>query len=160
MKPELVILAHNIRSAYNVGSIFRTADAAGVARVVLSGYSARPPHPGVVKTALGAEQSVSWEGIQTPGPWLRQMRKRGYHIAALELTSQSHNLFQWRPKWPLILIIGNEVRGISPALQNLSHDVVHIPMVGQKESLNVATAFGVTVYYCLFFSSKTGIVER
>lgn len=143
---ELILLAHNIRSAYNVGSIFRTADGASVTKLILSGYSARPPHPGLTKTALGAELSVPWESIKQPGPWLRRMRKEGYQIVALEQSTRSKNIFTWKPKWPMILIVGNELRGVSPALQHQCDTVVHIPMRGQKESLNVASAMAVAVY--------------
>ncbi len=149
MNRELVLLAHNIRSAYNVGSFFRTADGAGVSRIVLSGYSARPPHPGVKKTALGAEEIVPWESIAQPGPWLRRMRRRGYHIVALEQTPNSQTIFTWKPKWPLILIVGNEVRGVSPGLLKYAQTKLEIPMRGQKESLNVASAMAVGVYSIL-----------
>ncbi len=145
----LIVLCHNIRSAYNVGSFFRTADGAGVTKLVLSGYTARPPHTGIAKVALGAETWFPWEYIKTPGPWLKRMHKAGYHIAVLEQTSQAKNLFTWKPKWPLILIVGNEVNGVSPALQKYADTHLEIPMRGRKESLNVATAFGVAVYKLL-----------
>lgn len=150
VKPELILLAHNIRSTYNVGSFFRTADGAGVCKIVLSGYTARPPHKGIDKVALGADTMVPWEYIKTPGPWLRRMKLRGYTIAALEQASGSHSLFQWKPDFPLILIVGNEVRGVSPAVQSLCDVTLEIPMHGQKESLNVATAMGVAVYSLLW----------
>ncbi len=147
MKPqELIVLAHNIRSAYNVGSFFRTADGAGVSKIVLSGYSARPPHPGVTKTALGAEDFMPWESVTQPGAWLKRKRQEGYHIAALEQSKTSKNIFTWEPTWPLVLIIGNEVRGVSPALQKLCDTTLEIPMRGQKESLNVASAMAIAVY--------------
>lgn len=150
MKRELIVLAHNIRSAYNVGSFFRTADGAGVSKIVLSGYSARPPHPSVIKTALGAEQSVPWETVAKPGPWLVRMRRQGYHIAALEQTSRSQKIFGWKPRWPLVLIVGNEVRGVSAGLLKYADTKLEIPMRGQKESLNVASAMAVAVYSILW----------
>ena len=146
---ELIVLCHNIRSTYNVGSFFRTADGAGVSKIVLSGYTARPPHPGIAKTALGAENSVAWESIKQPGPWLKRMRRAGYHVAVLEQTTKSKNIFGWKPQWPLILIVGNEVRGVSKGLQQYADVALDIPMRGQKESLNVATAMGVAVYTLL-----------
>lgn len=149
VKHELVVLAHNIRSTYNVGSFFRTADGAGVIKIFLSGYTARPPHKGVVKVALGAEEWFPWEYIKTPGPWLKKMKNLGYHIAVLEQTPQAQNLFTWKPTWPLILIVGNEVKGVSPALQKYADIHLEIPMRGRKESLNVATAMGVAVYELL-----------
>lgn len=149
MERELIILAYNIRSAYNVGSFFRTADGAGVSKTILSGYSARPPHPGVKKTALGAEAIVPWESIVQPAPWLKRMQRAGFHIVALEQSPTSKNIFHWKPKWPMILIVGNELRGVSPAVQKLCETVVHIPMRGQKESLNVASAMAVAAYQLL-----------
>lgn len=146
MQRELILLAHNIRSTYNVGSFFRTADAAGVTKIVLSGYTARPPHKGIAKVALGAETMVPWEFVKTPGAWLRRMKKLGYTIAALEQAKGSHNLLTWKPKFPIILILGNEVRGVSPALQKYCDVILEIPMRGQKESLNVASAMAVAVY--------------
>jgi tRNA G18 (ribose-2'-O)-methylase SpoU len=146
MAHELILLAHNIRSAYNVGSFFRTADGAGVSKIVLSGYCPPPDHKGVVKTALGAEQSVPWEKITAPGPWLKKMKKAGYTIVALEQTKSSKNLFEWKPKFPMILIVGNEVKGISPALLKYADVAVELPMRGTKESLNVASAMAVAVY--------------
>ena len=149
MTPELIILGHNIRSAYNVGSFFRTADSAGVSKLVLSGYTACPPHRGIAKVALGAEKWFPWEHIRIPGTWLKRMRQAGYHIAALEQTSKTKNIFDWQPQWPLVLMVGNEVRGISPALQRYAEVDLEIPMRGRKESLNVATAMGVAVYSLL-----------
>lgn len=143
---ELIVLAHNIRSTYNVGSFFRTADAAGVTKLVLSGFTACPPHPGIAKVALGAETWFPWEYVKTPGAWLKRMKKRGYTIVALEQSHRSKNMFTWRPKFPIILIVGNEVRGVSLALQKSADVVLNIPMKGRKESLNVATAMGVAVY--------------
>lgn len=149
MKQELILLAHNIRSAYNVGSFFRTADGAGVSKIVLSGYCPLPDHKGVIKTALGAEQVVPFEQIKTPGPWLRKMKKAGYTIVALEQTKSSKNLLTWKPKFPMVVILGNEVKGVSPALLKYADVTLEIPMRGVKESLNVASAMAVAVYQLL-----------
>ncbi len=150
MRHELIVLCHNIRSTYNVGSFFRTADGAGVKKLALSGYTARPPHKGIAKVALGAETWLPWEYVKTAGPWLRRMKKQGYRIVGLEQARHSKSIFSYRPRWPTILIVGNEVRGISPALLKLCDDVVDIPMVGRKESLNVASAMAVGVYSLLW----------
>jgi tRNA G18 (ribose-2'-O)-methylase SpoU len=149
MAHELIVLAHNIRSTYNVGSFFRTADGAGVTKLVLSGFTARPPHKGIAKVALGAENWFPWESVKQPGPWLKRMKHQGYSIVALEQTTQAKNIFSWRPKWPVVLIVGNEVKGISPALLKLADAHVDIPMLGEKESLNVASAMAVAVYAML-----------
>ncbi len=141
------ILVHNIRSAYNVGSFFRTADGVGHCRLMISGYSARPPHKGVVKTALGAELVVPWESIRQAGPWLRRMKKAGYEILALEQSPTSVDLFSYRPRKPWILILGNELRGVTPAMLRLAEVTLEIPMRGQKESLNVASAMAIAAYH-------------
>lgn len=146
MKHQLIVLGHNIRSTYNVGSFFRTADGAGVTKLMLSGYTARPPHKGITKVALGAENWFPWDYVKTPGPWLSRMRKQGYHIAVLEQTPRSKNIFHWTPRWPLILVVGNEIRGVSRGLQKYADILLDIPMVGRKESLNVASAMAVAVY--------------
>lgn len=150
MKKDLIVLCHNIRSAYNVGSFFRTADGAGVTKLVLSGYTARPPHKGIAKVALGAEEWFPWEYVKTPGSWLKKMKKLGYHIAVLEQTTQAKDIFSWKTRWPLILIVGNEVQGVSPALQKYADTHLEIPMRGRKESLNVAMAMGIAVYSLLW----------
>lgn len=149
MKKELILLAHNIRSAYNVGSFFRTADGAGVSKIVLSGYSARPDHKGVIKTALGAEKIVPWESISKPGPWVKKMKLAGYTIVALEQGINTQNIFSWRPKFPLVLILGNELRGVHRTTRRQADVTLEIPMRGQKESLNVASAMAVAVYLLL-----------
>ncbi|MEK7538174.1 MAG: TrmH family RNA methyltransferase [Patescibacteria group bacterium] len=150
VKRELIVLCHNIRSTYNVGSFFRTADGAGVTKLVLSGYTARPPHRGIAKVALGAETWLPWEYVKAPGPWLKRMKKAGYHVAVLEQTPRAGNIFTWPPRWPLILIVGNEVRGVSPALQRCADTHLEIPMRGRKESLNVASAMAIAVYSLLY----------
>lgn len=150
MKKEIIILAHNIRSTYNVGSFFRTADGAGVTKLVLSGYTARPPHKGIAKVGLGAETWFPWEYVKQPGSWLKKMKKLGYTIAVLEQTPRGRNLFRWRPKFPLILIVGNEVRGVSKGLQAYADVHLEIPMNGKKESLNVASAMAIAVYSLLW----------
>jgi tRNA G18 (ribose-2'-O)-methylase SpoU len=149
MKKELIILCHNIRSTYNVGSFFRTADGAGVSKLVLSGYTARPLHKGIAKVALGAETWFPYEYLRTPGSWLKKMKKKGYTIAVLEQTNKSKNIFRWKPQWPMILIIGNEVRGVSQGLQKYADTHLEIPMSGKKESLNVSSAMAIASYQLL-----------
>lgn len=146
---KLVVLAHNIRSTYNVGSFFRSADGAGATKLVLSGYTPRPPHSGIAKVALGAETWFPWEHVAQPGPWLKRMKRRGYHVVALEQTPRSRNLFTFRPRFPMVLVVGNEVRGVSQPLLRYAETHLQIPMIGKKESLNVATAFGIAVYHLL-----------
>lgn len=143
---EIIVVCHNIRSAFNVGSIFRTADGAGVGKIILGGYSAHPPHPKLAKTALGAEQTVPYECIWQTWRALDELKKSGYHIVALEKNSRAENIFNFKPRWPLALVLGNEVKGLSKEILKRCDDVVFLPMRGRKESLNVSVAFGAAIY--------------
>jgi tRNA G18 (ribose-2'-O)-methylase SpoU len=137
------VLADNIRSLWNIGSLFRTADACGVERLVLTGICGCPPRPEIAKTALGAERAVPWRYEADALRAAETIREQGYRLVALEFAAGSIALerFRWHP--PVCLIIGNEVAGISPPLLERCHDLVHIPMHGVKTSLNVAVAFGI-----------------
>jgi tRNA G18 (ribose-2'-O)-methylase SpoU len=143
------ILLDNIRSAYNVGSFFRTADAAGVERLYLGGISASPPHRGIAKTALGAEQRVPWERPDDTAALLGCLRESGSEIAAIETSVHAIDLFDWKPRFPVCIVFGNELDGISPAVAGLCDTHIRIPMLGVKHSLNVATAGGVVIYELL-----------
>lgn len=144
--PRVVAILHNIRSALNVGSMFRTADAAGVGKIYLTGYTPTPDHDKVRKTALGAEKTVPWEHYRQPGGLLKRLKAEGYRVIALEQTKRSENVFTFRSRFPVALMVGNEVRGLSPSLLKHADAAVDIPMRGTKESLNVAVAFGIAVY--------------
>ena len=148
-KLPVVVLLDNIRSLYNVGAFFRTADAAGLRRLYLAGITGRPPHPGIRKTALGAEESVAWEAGTSAELVIENLRGAGYEIAAIETSVQSVDLFDWRPAFPVCVIFGNEVEGIPPSLSALADTHIRIPMLGVKHSLNVATAGGVVIYELL-----------
>jgi tRNA G18 (ribose-2'-O)-methylase SpoU len=144
---ELYVVCHNIRSLYNVGSIFRTADAAGVTKLYLCGYTGHPPRREISKVALGAEEMVPWEHHYQTWRVLERLRSQGVQIVALEnCVEGSIDYRRLRPRFPLALLLGNEVRGLSPGLLRRSDVVIHIPMHGRKESLNVAVAFGIAVY--------------
>jgi 23S rRNA (guanosine2251-2'-O)-methyltransferase len=143
------VLLDNVRSLYNVGSFFRTADAARIEKLYLCGITGRPPHRGIRKTALGAEETVLWEHASDPVALLREIAGRGAEIAAVETTVHAVDLFDWTPRFPVCLVFGNEVDGIQPALSALCDTHVRIPMLGSKHSLNVATAAGVVIYELL-----------
>ncbi len=143
---KIIIVCHNIRSAFNVGSIFRTADGAGVDKIILGGYSAHPPHPKLIKTALGAEEVVPYGRAWQTWRVIDDLKKRGYHIVALENSSGAKNIFKFKPKFPLAMVLGNEVRGLSKEILQHCDEIVFIPMAGGKESLNVSVAFGIAVY--------------
>lgn len=146
MKKEIVLIAHDIRSAYNIGSMFRTADGAGVKKIILGGYSATPNHPKVAKTSLGSENFVPWEKCQQTWRKIEQLKKQGYQIIALETSKRAKNIFKFKPEFPCAIIVGNEIRGLSRNVIARSDKLVQIPMHGQKGSLNVAIAAGVALY--------------
>ena len=143
------VLLDNVRSLYNVGAFFRTADAAGIARLFLCGITGRPPKRAIGKTALGAEETVPWEHSWEPVPVLEGMRARGVEIAAIETTIHAVDLFDWLPRFPVCVVFGHEVEGIRPEVAALCDTHVRIPMLGRKHSLNVATAGGVVIYELL-----------
>lgn len=133
--------------------MFRTADAAGVERIILSGYTPTPkdrfnqPRKDFAKVSLGAEHSVPWVYVKTLNTTLSRLKKMGYTLAALEQAKNSVNIFDAHlGTKPLALIVGNEVRGVSPALLKKADVILEIPMRGKKESLNVSVATGIALF--------------
>ena len=143
------VLLENVRSLYNVGSFFRTADAAGIEGLDLCGCTGSPPKREIAKTALGAEETVPWRHTWETVDRVRELRGLGYEIAAIETSVRSVDLFDWVPRYPVCVLFGHEVDGLSPELQELADTHVRIPMLGVKHSLNVATAGGVVLYELL-----------
>ena len=143
------ILLDDVRSLYNVGAFFRSADAAGCEKLYLSGITARPPHAGIAKTALGAEESVAWEHHADPVALIQTLRRQGREIAAIETSVHSTDLYDWQPRFPICVLFGHEVDGLRDPLLALCDTCVRIPMLGRKHSLNVATAGGVVLYELL-----------
>jgi len=150
LQKKIYVILDNIRSRENVGSIFRTTDGAGVEKIYLCGITPTPPHEKISKTALGAEKWVPWEYHAQTWQVLRKLKVESskFKIIGLEQTKSSKNIFELKSigRSPLALIVGNEVRGLSPIILKYCDDVVHIPMYGKKESLNVSVAFGVAIY--------------
>ena len=156
--PEIIVIAHNIRSTHNVGAIFRTAEGFGVKEIILSGYTPYPrlskdsrlPHISdkltsqIHKTALGAEKIVSFTYQETPD--FDQLRKDGYRIVGLEQDASSIMLPDYTPPQKIALLLGEEVEGIEIELRNTCDDLIEIPMEGQKESFNVSVATGIALY--------------
>src|SRR5690242_17304725 len=138
----VAVLLDDVRSLYNVGAFFRTADAAGCEKLFLCGITGRPPKSAIAKTALGAEETVPWEHQADPCSLVQRLRQENYEIAAVETSVHSVDLFDWRPKFPVSIVFGHEVDGIRPGLLGLCDTYVRIPMLGRKHSLNVATAGG------------------
>jgi len=139
----LYLILPNIRSCYNVGSIFRTADAFGVDKIYLCGWTPDPTHPRVAKTSLGAEKTVPWERHKQAWRLVKKLKKDSVRIVAAEQTKNSIDYRKWKPKYSLAIIFGHEVKGVPPSLLKRANYIVHIPMVGQKESLNVSVAAGI-----------------
>jgi tRNA G18 (ribose-2'-O)-methylase SpoU len=149
-RPVIHGFLHNIRSVYNVGSMFRTADGAGVAHLYLAGYTASPAHRKLAKTALGAEQTVAWSSCPDAPAGVAQLHALGYRLWALERVPGAmplHDVPLPLDGQPLVLMVGNEVAGLPPDMLAQAERVIAIPMAGGKESLNVAVAFGIAVYH-------------
>ena len=148
------ILLHNIRSAHNVGSIFRTADAAGISKIYLSGYTPRPidvlgrVQKEIAKTALGAEKTIPWTYSKNPLSALTAARNVGMRIVGVEQDVRAIEYSKYRPKGEVLFVLGNEVRGMSTGLRDACDVLVEIPMRGRKESLNVSVAAGIIVFAC------------
>lgn len=156
--PDIIVIAHNIRSTHNVGAIFRTAEGFGVTKIILSGYTPYPrtesdnrlPHIAdkltnqIHKTALGAETIVPFEYQEVPT--IELLRSAGYRIVGLEQDARSITLPGFHPPEKIALILGEEVEGIPPALRTQCDDLIEIPMHGQKESYNVSVATGIALY--------------
>jgi len=146
MKNQIFALLHNIRSLHNVGSIFRTSDGAGIGKLFLCGESGYPPRDEISKTALGAEESVPWEYWMDSVECVETLKKEGVRIVGLELTPKSVDYRSVVAQGPICLVVGNEVGGLSQELIALCDECIQIPMRGEKESLNVAVAFGIAAY--------------
>ncbi len=156
----MIVVLHNIRSVHNVGSIFRTADGAGVEKIFLCGITPSPLdrfgklRADFAKVALGAERGVPWESAKSTAATIKKLKKEGWHIFALEQAKGSVNLFEFSASIAncrllisnLCLILGDEVRGIPPSILKLADKILEIPMHGKKESLNVAVAFGIAAF--------------
>jgi tRNA G18 (ribose-2'-O)-methylase SpoU len=149
LRLPVVLLLDNIRSMYNVGAFFRTADGAGMERLLLSGITARPPKNAITKTALGAENRVPWQSVDDPKSEVETLRSAGYEIAAVETSDRALDIFEWRPRFPVCVLFGHEVDGLSKDLLELCDTHVRIPMLGLKHSLNVASAGAIVMYELL-----------
>jgi 23S rRNA (guanosine2251-2'-O)-methyltransferase len=146
-KHPLVLMLHNIRSMWNVGSMFRTADAAGIEKIILSGYTATPPRKEIDKTALGAQETVSWEYHANPLEAISKMKKDGVKICGLEITEGSRPYTAVKPvDFPICLVVGNEVDGLEDGVLQCCDEVLEIPQYGTKHSLNVAVAAGIVLF--------------
>lgn len=152
MVSQIHLLLHDIRSTHNVGAIFRTADAAGVKKIYLSGYTSAPidrfgrARPDISKASLGAEKTVAWESITDQVELIKQLKKDKFQIVALEQDKRAVNYKDLKKSEKILLILGNEVDGVDKDILSLCDDIAEIPMLGMKESLNVSVSAGIMLY--------------
>ncbi len=147
-KTPLIILLDDVRSMNNVGSVFRTADAFLIEAIYLCGFTPVPPHREIQKTALGATETVNWKHFESALEALRELKKQGCRIYALEQAEKSISLSDFHPtkKEKLVLIFGNEVEGVRQELINESDGVIEIPQYGMKHSLNISVSAGIVMW--------------
>jgi 23S rRNA (guanosine2251-2'-O)-methyltransferase len=161
----VVVVLDNVRSLYNTGAFFRTADACAIERLVLCGITPRPDQGrkqqrAIAKTALGAELSVGWEYQANASAALAAYSAAGYHIVAVETSPDASDLYRWTPTWPICLVFGHEREGVTETLAAQIETHVRIPMLGGKRSLNVATAGGVVLYELLRRVHYAGVANQ
>lgn len=161
---EIVLIAHNLRSCHNVGSLLRTAEGLAVTKVLLTGYTPYPLQPNdsrlpheaqkitkqIHKTALGAEETISWEHTADITAEIKQLQSSGFTVMALEQSVRSKNLVSYSPPRKVALLVGREVEGIEPEVLEACDGVLEIPMFGQKESFNVVQATAMALFHCTF----------
>ena len=148
------VILNSIRSDYNVGSIFRTSDGAMIEKLFLCGYTPHPPNSElstgkkeILKTALGSTQSVSWEYVKDPKEVIISLKEKGIKVCALEMTEKSFPYYELKKDiFPLALLVGNEITGVSQDLLDMCNFSIEIPQYGIKQSLNVAVAYGITIF--------------
>ncbi len=154
-KPEMCLLLDNIRSVHNVGSIFRTAETAGISKIYCLGTTPTPldrfkrKRQDFAKVALGAEELVAWEYVKSGVILVKILKREGFKIIALEQAENSIDYRKVKATGKILIILGNEVGGVSKGLLNLSDEIAEIPMRGKKESLNVSVAVGIMMYEML-----------
>lgn len=146
-KLPVYVVLNSIRSNYNVGAIFRTSDGAMIEKLFLCGYTPCPPKKEVLKTALGSTDSVKWEYVKDAKTVISHLKNKGIQICALELTNKSIPYHQIKSDdFPICLIVGNEITGVSQELLDLCEKSIEIPQYGIKQSLNVAVAYGIAIF--------------
>jgi 23S rRNA (guanosine2251-2'-O)-methyltransferase len=147
-KTPIIVVLENIRSAYNVGSVFRTSDAFLVEAIYITGYSAKPPHKEIKKTALGAEETVDWKHFATGADAIAALRNDGFNVYAVEQAAGSFklNAIGFEPGEKIAVVFGNEVTGVEQSTIALCDGCIEIPQLGMKHSLNIATAAGVVLW--------------
>lgn len=146
-RPPVYALLDNVRSMYNVGSVFRTSDGARIAGLYLTGFTPHPPRKEISKTALGATETVPWWYYREPGAAIKELRDKQIRLCVVEHTDRSVPYTQVLPQeFPICFIFGNELTGVSPVFLDAADMAIEIPMFGAKQSLNVAVAYGIVIF--------------
>ncbi|MEM6317789.1 MAG: RNA methyltransferase [Bacteroidota bacterium] len=147
-KSPIVVVLDNVRSGLNVGSAFRTADGFALEHIYLCGITAQPPHREILKTAIGATDSMDWTYLEETATAVRQLQAEGYYVVAIEQAEGSTSLpnFQWPEGTKIALVFGNEVRGVSQAAMDLVDECVEVPQFGTKHSFNISVCIGIVVW--------------
>ncbi len=147
VRRDIVVVLSNIRSLYNVGAFFRTADAAGITKIVCCGITGTPDNKRLWKVSLGAEKTVPWEQYESSLEAIAALKKEGYQIVAAELTDDSTLYTEASYTDKIAVVFGAEVEGLQEDELKVCDEIVHLPMRGHKESLNVSVVGGVLLYY-------------
>lgn len=147
-KLPVVVILDNVRSGMNVGSVFRTCDAFKIEKICLCGYSTRPPHRDVLKTALGSTESVTWEAFDNVSDCINKIKSEGYKVFSVEQVEGSISLIEFKiqSSVPLAVVFGNEVSGVSTEALDLSDGCIEVPQWGTKHSLNIGVCAGVVLW--------------
>ena len=147
---QITLIADNLRSVFNVGSLFRSAECLGIKEIMLCGISPTPDHPHLPKTAMGTQQLVSWKKFPTTPEAISHCKTRGYRIYALETTPEAKSIYAGKFRFPLALVLGNEALGIDPEVLAACEEAVYLPQLGWKSSLNVGVATSIALYQIIF----------
>ena len=146
-KTPIVVVLDNIRSALNVGSVFRTSDAFRIEKIYLCGITAAPPNKEIRKSALGATESVEWEKVEDTQRIVNQLQSNGYYVCSIEQTENSTMINDFSlPKKPIAVVFGNEVNGVQQSVVDLCNQCIEIPQIGTKHSLNISVSVGIVIW--------------
>jgi len=146
-KSPIVVVLDNVRSALNVGSVFRTSDAFRIQKIYLCGITATPPNKEIRKSALGATESVKWEKVEDTESVIKKLKSEGYHICAIEQTENSTMLDNFvPPEKPIAVVFGHEVNGVQQSVVDLCNQSIEIPQIGTKHSLNISVSIGIVIW--------------
>lgn len=147
---DIYVIVPKMRSLHNVGSVFRIADCMNVKKIFLCSWTGTPPAHNLTKVSLGAENSVAWEYRKQAWRVIDELKKEGVQIVGLEYTDESIDYRDFKPQFPIALVLGNECTGLSKNTLKRCDSVIHLPMLGIKESLNVSVATGIALYSLRF----------